>query len=451
MKELDLVTKIVLEEVEKIAREHDMKAYLVGGFVRDWLLERETKDIDLATDGDPLLLANDIASQLGGKIIVMNGYRVIRCLLPGRIQVDVSSLVGSVEEDMARRDFTANALAVPLDDLNTLIDPFNGKKDIEEKVLRMVSEEAFFEDPLRMLRAIRLSAVLGFTIEDQTKEAIRRNAHLITQAPPERVKEELFLLSRVTSCYPYIQLMDETGLLMGIFPELTALKGVTQDGDDVFEHSVETLKQLEGLLSEGFAEIKLDAKDQFLLKLAALIHDVGKFATRRVEPEGTVRFIGHDVLGETMMRELGRRLRLSKKDVKTLRRLVRHHLRPAFLSHFGELSHRVVFRFFQDLKEDATLLLLLSYADRLATKKVSEEELEKHKQLTLKLIEEAKKETRRPRRILGGRDIVQEFGSLPGPTIGRLLRLAEEAYAEGLINTKEEALEFVRRLLDEES
>ncbi|MGB9798296.1 MAG: tRNA nucleotidyltransferase, partial [bacterium] len=167
MKELDLVTKIVLEEVEKIAREHSMKTYLVGGFVRDWLLERETKDIDLATDGDPLLLANDIASQLGGKIIVMNGYRVIRCLLPGRIQVDVSGLNGQVEEDMARRDFTANALAVPLDDLNTLIDPFNGKKDIEDRVLRMVSEEAFVEDPLRMLRAVRLAAVLGFTIEEK--------------------------------------------------------------------------------------------------------------------------------------------------------------------------------------------------------------------------------------------------------------------------------------------
>ncbi|MBC7326908.1 CCA tRNA nucleotidyltransferase [bacterium] len=451
MKELDLVTKIVLEEVEKIAREHDMKAYLVGGFVRDWLLERETKDIDLATDGDPLLLANDIASQLGGKIIVMNGYRVIRCLLPGRIQVDVSSLTGTVEEDMARRDFTANALAVPLDDLNTLIDPFNGKKDIEEKVLRMVSEEAFVEDPLRMLRAIRLAAVLGFTIEEQTKEAIRKHAPLITQAPPERVKEELFLLSRVTPCYSYILLMEELGLLMGILPELSALKGVMQDGDDVFEHSVNTLKEVENLLAEGFADIKLDSKDAFILKLGALIHDVGKFATRRTEPDGTVRFIGHDVLGESMMREIGRRLRLSKKDVKTLRRLVRHHLRPAFLSHFGELSHRVVFRFFQDLKEDAILLLLLSYADRLATKKVSEEELEKHKQLTLKLIEEAKKESRRPRRLLSGRDIVQEFGQLPGPTIGRLLRLSEEAYAEGLISTKEEALDFVRRLLDEES
>ncbi len=451
MKELDLVTKIVLEEVEKIAREHNMKAYLVGGFVRDWLLERETKDIDLATDGDPLLLANDIASQLGGKIIVMNGYRVIRCLLPGRIQVDVSSLAGSVEEDMVRRDFTANALAVPLDDLNTLIDPLNGRKDIEDKVLRMVSEEAFLEDPLRMLRAIRLTAVLGFTLEEKTREALRKNAHLITQAPPERVKEELFLLSRVTPCYPYIRLMDETGLLMGIFPELTALKGIIQDGEDVFEHSLETFKQVEALLAEGFAQIELDSKDQFLLKLAALVHDVGKFATRRAEADGTVRFIGHDVLGETMMRELGRRLRLSKRDVKTLRRLVRHHLRPAFLSHFGELSHRVVFRFFQDLKEDAMLLLLLSYADRLATKKVSEEELAKHKQLTLKLIEEARKETRRPRRILSGRDIVQEFGSLPGPTIGRLLRLAEEAYAEGLINSKEEAIDFVRRLLDEES
>lgn len=451
MKELDLVTKIVLEEVEKIAREHEMKTYLVGGFVRDWLLERETKDIDLATDGDPLLLANDIASQLGGKIIVMNGYRVIRCLLPGRIQVDVSSLMGSVEEDMARRDFTVNALSVPLDDLNTLIDPLNGKKDIEDKVLRMVSESVFQEDPLRMLRAIRLAAVLGFSLEERTKEAIRENASLITQAPPERIKEELFLLFRVTPCYPYILLMEETGLLMGVLPELAALRGVTQDEEDVFEHSLETLKQVESLLTEGFAEVKLDGKDQFLLKLGALVHDVGKFATRRAEPDGTVRFIGHDVLGETMMRELGRRLRLSKRDVKTLRRLVRYHLRPAFLSHFDELSHRVVFRFFQDLKEDAMLLLLLSYADRLATKKVSEEELEKHKQLTLKLIEEAKKETRRPRRVLSGRDIVQEFGSLPGPTIGRLLRLAEEAYAEGIISTREEAIDFVRHLLDEEA
>lgn len=260
-----------LEKLRAFLLRRHISAYLVGGYIRDCLLKRETNDVDLAVSAEAVELAHEIANSFGGRFVLLDEVnQVARVVLPPasggneqRWYLDLSSLRGNIVEDLSHRDFMINAMAVDLQQIfseaeASIIDPFGGRFDLERKIVRVVSEEAFQDDAARLLRAVRLAAELGFTIEEGTKTLIARFHPLVAGIASERVRDEFCRILAAPKAAHWLRYLDESGLLRVIMPELTATKGVEQPKEhfwDVFYHSLETVTAIEGLLhGEGRGE-----------------------------------------------------------------------------------------------------------------------------------------------------------------------------------------------------
>jgi len=256
----------LLTRVAGFLAEQDIQSYIVGGFVRDVLLGRDTGDIDIAVAADALEIAPRLAAALDGKYVLLDKVnRVGRVILVnegapstrGQWELDFSTFNGDIEHDLARRDFTIDAMAVGLGQLENevqLIDPFNGLNDLHQGVVRAVAETAFESDAARLLRAVRLAAELGFSIDKETEALIRRYSHLITNVAGERIREELLRLLAISHARGLLPYLDELGLLTAIIPELAQMKGVEQPKEhswDVFDHSIKTVAAVDFLLRQG--------------------------------------------------------------------------------------------------------------------------------------------------------------------------------------------------------
>ena len=460
----------------------NVTAYLVGGVVRDTLLGRDVGDVDVAVEGDPPAVGDELGGLLGGHSITLDERRGIVRVVGvngGRGPViDVTPLRGGILADLSRRDFAIDAMARPLrypgntgvgDDL---IDPYDGRHDLAAAVVRAISPEVFAEDPGRLMRAPRLAAQLGFTIDEETAGLIRRDAMLVTTVSPERVRDELMKLIEAPHVARSLRLLDDLGLLCQAIPELAETKGVGQPREhhwDVFGHSIEAVGQVESLLQdraekpgfpldvaptfdsmdEYFAESAGDGYSRLdLLKLAGLLHDVAKPATRSIEASGRIRFLGHHIEGATVARRLMGRLRFGRSAIGLVGRAVEHHLRPGQMSEKGKLpTTRAIYRYYRDLGDAAIDTLYLNLADYLAARGPDLEERDWSDYC--RLIGHILRGGLAPRaveaapRLLDGNDIMASFTLSPGPRIGRLLELVVEAQASGEISTKEEALRLV--------
>jgi putative nucleotidyltransferase with HDIG domain len=381
-------------------------AYLVGGAVRDALLGRELYDLDLAVGGDAPAFARALADLLGGSYVLLDAERATArvALSEGPVRViDVAALRGeTIEADLAERDFTIDAFAVPLAAARAaIIDPHRGRLDWGKRLIRLVSDHALTDDPLRMLRAVRLAVQLDFRIEDGTAEAIRRQARLINEASPERQRDEITRALATPRAAQALRLMDSLGLLEQVFPEVTAGRGVAQPKEyhhwDVFDHAIETVAALDFMLAEQaprrarearFWRAQRDAFDiaapglraylseepsegrprAVLLKLAGLLHDVAKPETRAPDADGRIRFFGHADIGAKTARSVLRRLRFSRHEAELVATMVEEHLRPGQLTQGDLPTRRALFRFFRDTGEAADGILLLSLADGLAAR-----------------------------------------------------------------------------------
>ena len=338
MKDLEILIKpqalSPLTEVSSFLVEQGIKSYLVGGILRDVLLEKSTADIDITVEGDALEIAHQVATALGGKYVLLNEInRVGRVVLvdeKGRCELDFSTLKGSIEQDLAQRDFTIDAMAVDLSRLgkeqidSNLIDPFNGWNDLQLGVIRVVDETAFESDAVRLLRAVRLAAELGFTIDNETETLIRRYSHLTANIAGERVREEMLRLLAVSQSRQFLHYIDDLGLITAMIPELVQEKGVKQPREhfwDVFDHSIETVGAVDFILHKGAleytgeevlaiapwseklaqhfdSEVSSGSTRRLLLKLAALLHDIAKPQTKAIEANGRMRFLGHAKEGQ---------------------------------------------------------------------------------------------------------------------------------------------------------
>ena len=476
----------LLSKLCEMGRQHDI--YLVGGYLRDWLLRRESKDLDLAVAGDPRPVAKELADGLGGSLVTLDEetstYRVV---LPDQTQLDFTPIRDDLESDLRRRDFTINALALPLSAMQSgrfpaavesqLIDPTGGITDLREKRVRHCYPQAFQDDPVRLLRAIRFCATLGLSLAAATEEEIRKQADLLRQAAAERIREELFLILEQEGCAPYLDQIRDLGLLPIISPELAALVGLEQGPPhhlDVWRHSLATIEELESLTKhpEDWAGAWADQvgealartiggghSSRTLLKFVALVHDLGKAPDRSIDEDGRIRFIGHQESGAEMAKQLARRLRLSSKEVGMTERLVRAHLRPGFLAEAPELSHRAIFRFLRDLDDLIAECLALSLADRTATigdglqSVVSGAEPlqeSKHREVVDRLLGEYfnPASPTRPQKLIDGREIMARYGIPEGREVGRLLKALEEAQVEQGLREKEEAWRFLDQLVE---
>jgi poly(A) polymerase len=481
------------------------EAWIVGGALRDELLGRPVRDVDVAVAGDPGPLARAIADEVRGPVFRLSeafgAWRVID-RAGGRV-FDVSPLqADGIEEDLAQRDFTVNAMAraVAADEApaaqrpageahagrpaneallarrlagetlpgGELIDPLGGRPDLEARILRVIGPQAYERDPLRPLRLARFAAELGFEPDPETERLTAAAAPRVAEAAGERVFGELRRLLIADGALAGLQLADRLGLLPAVLPEVAELHDVEQSHYhhlDVYDHTLEVLArqiELEGRLEELFGpdagrlEQILDGQlaDELTraeaLRLGALLHDIGKPATRGVLPQGRVTFIGHDRLGERMVRSICRRLRTSERLARFLEGLTRHHLALGFLVHERPLDRRQVYAYLSATSPVEVEVTLLSCADRLATGgRRAEEATRAHLDLARELMHAALdwRERGPPPVPIRGDELARELGIEPGPELGRLLSALEEAAYAGEATTRDEAIAVARSLL----
>ena len=426
-------------------------------------------DVDVAVAGDPEQAARALARTFRGPVFRLSErFGAWRALdRAGGLTYDVSALQGeTIEADLARRDFSVNAMARPVAG-GSVIDPEGGRADLEGRVLRVLSRESYEADPLRALRLARLAAELDFAPDAATEALTRDAAPRLVEASAERVFGELKRLVTAPAALEGLELADRLGLLRVVLPELHDLHDVEQSGYhhlDVYGHTVEVLArqiELEGRLGEVFGELapRLEAviaeplADDLTrgqaIRLGALFHDVGKPATRGVRPDGRVTFIGHDELGERMVRDLCRRLRTSERLSRFLEGLTRTHLALGFLVHARPLDRAAVYRYLTSTSPVEVEVTLLSCADRLATRgRKADEAIAAHMELARELMEAALawRANGPPTPPLRGHELARELGIAPGPELGRLLRRLEEAAFTGEASDREQAVELARSL-----
>ena len=490
--------------VGRLAEFFDSKqyeAYLVGGAVRDAVMGHASADLDIALRGDAYFAGRELAEAFGGWCAPLHDdWQVARVALECADwcgYVDIAAIQGcGIEQDLRRRDFTINAMALPLTAAacggveSRLVDPLGGLRDLRQGVARMVSADALDEDPLRLMRGARLATQFGLSLERGTAEAIRARASSISRVPQERVRDELMRLLQSPNAVEGVRLLDELELLCSVIPELAQAKGVAQPKEhywDVFNHLVESIGWVDEMFSsksgtgdesgaEGkggggyplrlvpcveemrghLGEAVSDGFDRLTyLKLAALLHDIAKPATKTVEASGRIRFLGHHVEGAELARIILRRLRFGSRGVEHVAMMVRHHLRPRQMAQRGEMpSRRALYRYYRDVGDVAVDTLYLNTADYLAARgpMLEREEWTRHCALIRHILEAGSREksgkseesVKSLPKLVDGYDIIGKFALAPGPMIGELLEEVREAQASGDVRTREQALELVR-------
>jgi poly(A) polymerase len=455
---------------------HPSEVWVVGGTIRDALLGRPVRDIDLVVRAEPEAAARTLARAIEGPVFPLSEeFGAWRALHPvERWVCDVSPLHGSsLEEDLARRDFSVNAMAVPLSG-GDIADPCGGLADAERGVLRVLGgpeleRSSYATDPLRPLRLVRLAAETGLAPDADSERLTLEAAPRVTEASAERVFAELRRLVVAERVVEGVELADRLGVLGAVLPEVAALHGVEQSHFhhlDVYEHTLEVLRRtvaLEASLEEVFGELGAElaaALDEPLsdeltrlqaLRLGALLHDIGKPATRAVTDSGRVTFIGHDSAGSEMVGEVCRRLRTSERLRSFLAGVTRHHLRLGFLVHERPLPRAAVYRYLASTEPVEVEVTQLTCADRLATRgKNAERAIAAHLELARELMGEALRWRREgpPKPPLRGDELAGELGMRPGPELGALMARLAEARFTGEAESREQAVELARRLRD---
>ena len=449
------------------------EAWLVGGAVRDRLLGRATTDLDVIVDGDVRDAARALARAARGPSFELSeqfgAWRVLAC--DRSWQADLSPLRGgSLEADLALRDFTINAIAEPLAG-GERIDPHGGAGDLAARRLRAVGSRSFADDPLRALRLVRLAGELGLAPERATVVLARRHAKAIAGVAQERVFAELKRILSGEVVLAGLRLMDELGVTAVVLPEIEALHGVQQNRyhhADVHAHTIEVLErtvalqadvsealgdehaaQLRDLLAEPLAD-ELDRGAA--MRLGALLHDAAKPVTLGHREDGSPTFFGHDRAGAQLARDVLTRLRASERLKAHVAALVRHHLRLGFLVGERPLSRRALYRYLATCAPVEVDVTLLSVADRLATRgRKADESIAAHMALARHVLPAAlawrAQGARAP--LVPGDRLAAELELAPGPQIGRLLTEIDEARYAGEIVTRQDALTLASRLLGE--
>ena len=473
----------VLTRVQGLLEQRDVEGYLTGGFIRDAMMGRDSNDVDIVVGAPAMEVARDIADALEGRFVPLDeANEIARVVFLGEnpLHIDVATMRGSISDDLALRDFTVDAMAIELKHISdrgtSVIDPYGGQQDLRAGIVRSISEGAFQRDPARLLRALRLAAECGFSIESETLKQIARHHQLITQVAAERIRDEFCLLLAVPRANRWLHLLDELGLLMAVLPELSACRGAEQPKEhfwDVLDHSIETVGTIEFLLrisdSEYFGEeilavapwspqlegyfeetVASDHQRKTLLKIAGLLHDIAKPQTRTIEEGGRMRFFGHSEEGTAIAQGIMERLRFSSRECEMVSRMIEYHLRPGQLARDAEMpTKRAIYRYFRDSGDVGIDIIFLNLADHLAARGPMME-LEKwceHAEAMAYVIDKrfGEEDIVAPPKLISGHDLVDTLGMSPGPEVGRLLEAVREAQAAGEVNTKEEALQFVRK------
>jgi len=491
-------TLSTLDQVAAFFAAQGADVYLVGGSLRNLLLDEPCVDWDLVTGGEAHKLARRLAERLDGFYVHLHekASRVVVRLPVGSedLVLDIAPLHGaSLEEDLRARDFTLNALAAPLaplveqlartggiNQVEMLIDPLHGLDDVRQRLLRPVDTGVFQRDPLRMLRALRLARTYTLTLEHSTEKLLRRDATLLPQVAAERIHTELYTLLTGPGALDVLHGLDSYGLLTVLIPELLPTLGMRQPIPhywDVMEHSLQAVHYLEVLVAaltaspdvpfapelaptsesgedlSAIREMLYEAEEQQIfhftsllapnMKMAALLHDIGKPLTRTIDEQGAIHFYNHPQAGAPVASAIMRRLSASTFDCRLAQLIAAHHMRPGQLGQGSPLTPRAVRRYFVDLGPTGMLVALFSLADHLATlgpqpRTVAwTRHLSVVRQLLTSYIRERAKIL--PPRLVGADELISRLKITPGPLLGQLLEVIAGAQTDGTIHSREEA------------
>jgi poly(A) polymerase len=452
----------IFEKLSEVVTSENVKAWVIGGFIRDCLLSRDhpEKDIDIVVVGDGIETARKAARALDRNIKVnifknfgtaMFRYADYEIEIVGARRESYSRgsrkpvvETGSLEDDQKRRDFTINALAVSLnrESFGEFLDPFGGIKDLENKLIRtpLDPDITFSDDPLRMIRAIRFAAQLKFSIEENTFRSIAANSERILIVSAERIIAELNKIIMTDHPSSGFILLEKSGLLKYIFPEIDNLKGIDKKGGkahkDNFLHSVRVLDNISRV------------SDNIWLRWAALLHDVAKPVTKKYVPESGWTFHGHEYIGGKMIPEIFRRLKLPLNDrMRYVKKMIELHLRPIVLSQ-ELVTDSAIRRLLFEAGDDIDDLMLLCEADITSKNEATKKRhLENFGLVRKKLKEiEEKDAIRNFQPPIGGQEIIETFGIKPGKEVGIIKNAIREAILDGVIPNEHEA---ARRIMFE--
>ena len=468
-----------------IAEDRDDSFFLTGGTVRDFLLGREPVDIDLTVKKDAILCCRHLISRLGDGTFVPLGRRQEECarVVWQGLSIDFSAFrsgAATIEEDLRKRDYTINSMAIDLTPYLSgakseaqLIDPLSAEKDLNNGVLQSLPE-AFDDDPLRLLRGYRFEATLGFRLSKETREEINRKISLIENVSPERILYELDCIMSADNSHPVIREMADSGLLFQVIPELKQGVGVDQPGFhhlDVFHHNLEALKQIEKIIREPsryypeqeelLSNYLLDTSKKNALKWAALFHDLGKPATKAAHPQKTSRvtFYGHDREGCALFEQISQRLKWSNQNRAIVSGLIYGHMHPFHLSTIlrtGKLSKRSCLKLYKRAGDHLAGLFLLAMADSLAGQGElkpagMEDDLVHLFTKVMNVYNQDIRPTLTGPKLVNGHDLIELFDLHPSPVFSTILDELEVAQVEGEVSTRSEALNWIDRFLKENS
>ena len=482
-------------------------AFLVGGCLWDALLLRPPgRDVDIAVAGEVAGLAQELSRVLGGTLVPLSpALGKARVVVPesgpeSRTKIsaesspeisaknwtiDLSGFSGSIEEDLARRDFTVDALALPVSEWNPdnlveqeidsfLIDPCDGRSDLARKCIRAVGPSVFRDDPVRLLRAVRLASALGFRLDPDTARMAMADAAHITEPAPERVRDELLAILALDGAKGSLEALDRLDLLCRVIPELAATKGVEQPLVhywDVWGHTLHAVEGAERVTkghqnSPVFTLVYWTAETnayfnqkvaeghtrRTMLKLAALFHDISKPQTKQVDETGRTRFPGHSEAGAEVAAQRLSQLRLSSKGIGMVSKMVKYHLRPYHMMQGVEVpTQRAIHRYFGELNDVAVDTLYLSQADFLAAKgpELNPDDWANHARMVAHIVQAGFQPAtpEAAQRLINGNELIEHFKLTPGPIVGLLLKGINEAQAAGEISTPEQAWDLADHIM----
>ena len=436
------------------------EGYLVGGAVRDFLMRKISFDRDIAIKGAEGF-SKKIAEKFGGTLIILDNENLIfRVVLPDKVNyLDISEIQGeTIEEDLKRRDFTVNAIAYDLKN-NVFIDVTGGIEDIKNKKINYIREENFEEDSLRVLRAYRFIATTGFEVDEKFIATIKKYIPQALRPAKERIHYEIMKLFGGDYASMALLMANDIGFLGMLFPFVEELKKVPSNSHhhlDLFHHSVETVRQIEILYKNSSEEVKkhLESADfgGFArlnhIKIAAFMHDIGKFSTWTIEEGGRHRFIKHDDVGSKLCVQYLKELKFSKKQIEYISDMVKNHIYPSSVCQSPELSEKIFMRYIRKMGANVIDNIILAKADRLSargvevTEQIVNENLNNLEKLQTFYLE--KRETLKPLpKLLDGVEIMKLKNIQQSPKLGEIIRALHEAQLNGDVNTIDEAKEFV--------
>lgn len=458
-----IIDKIKSDEIlSKIEKTFTNEIYLVGGTVRDYYLGLESTDRDIIVmDEDAKTFSLKLAELFDATFVPLDEEnKIYRIVLPDKINyIDVTNPVGdSIENDLMRRDLTINAIAVNIR-TGELIDISGGVTDIKNKCINYVNELNFVDDPLRLLRVYRFQALYGFELAPETIDAVCRYVDLINKPAVERISHEIMALFSGKYTAKALENMNKTWLLEEIFPFVKELKQVPPNSHhhlDLFQHSIETVRQVQNLYENSADEVKehLDRVDfggfsrLAHLKLAAFMHDIGKFSTWTIE-EGKHRFIKHDDVGSKMSVKILKKLHFSNKQTEYISQMIKYHIYPSHVMSSPQITEKIMMRYVRKMDTNSIDEIILAQADRLSARgpEITDEIVEHnitYLNMLLRFYLEARETLKPLPKLLDGNEVMKILNIKPSRQLGEIMEALHEAQINGDILDKDHAIEFVK-------